>query len=104
MGMGEPLQNYAETMKFMRIIHDPDGLDLGARRITVSTSGIVPRIDALADETSAGQPRRLAARAERRDALATLVPINRRYPIAICSSRSTATSRRRDGGSPSNMP
>ena len=42
MGMGEPLQNYAETMKFINIVHDPDGLDIGARRITVSTSGIVP--------------------------------------------------------------
>ena len=38
MGMGEPLQNYAETMKFINIVHDPDGLDIGARRITISTS------------------------------------------------------------------
>src|SRR5690625_2414932 len=50
MGMGEPLQNDKETMKFINIIHDPRGLNFGARRITVSTSGIVPRIDALADE------------------------------------------------------
>jgi 23S rRNA (adenine2503-C2)-methyltransferase len=50
MGMGEPLQNYAETIKFINIVHDPNGLDIGARRITVSTSGIVPKIDALAAE------------------------------------------------------
>jgi len=50
MGMGEPLQNYAETMKFVGIINDHRGLNFGARRITISTSGIVPRIDALAKE------------------------------------------------------
>ena len=62
MGMGEPLQNYAETMKFIRIVHDPDGLDIGARRITVSTSGVVPKIDALAEEPSATQFGGLPAR------------------------------------------
>ena len=81
MGMGEPLQNYAETMRFLQIIHDPDGLDLGARRITVSTSGIVPRIDALADETL---PVNLAVslHAPNDEMRSSLVPINRRYPIA----------------------
>ncbi len=81
MGMGEPLQNYAETMRFLQIIHDPDGLDLGARRITVSTSGIVPRIDALADESL---PVNLAVslHAPNDEMRSELVPINRRYPIA----------------------
>lgn len=82
MGMGEPLQNYAETMRFLRIIHEPDGLDLGARRITVSTSGIVPRIDALADEPL---PVNLAVslHAPNDEMRSELVPINRRYPIAM---------------------
>ena len=82
MGMGEPLQNYAETMKFIRIIHDPAGLDVGARRITVSTSGIVPKIDALADE-----PLQLnlavSLHAPDDELRSRLVPINRRYPIAV---------------------
>ena len=81
MGMGEPLQNYAETMRFIRIIHDPAGLDIGARRITVSTSGIVPKIDALAEE-----PLQLnlavSLHAPNDELRSTLVPINRRYPIA----------------------
>jgi 23S rRNA (adenine2503-C2)-methyltransferase len=81
MGMGEPLQNYAETMKFIRIVHDPEGLDIGARRITVSTSGVVPRIDALADE-----PLQLnlavSLHAPGDELRSRLVPINRRYPIA----------------------
>lgn len=81
MGMGEPFQNYAATMKFVGIIHDPAGLNLGARRITISTSGVVPRIDALAAE-----PYQVnlavslhAPTDELRD---QLVPLNKRYPIA----------------------
>jgi 23S rRNA (adenine2503-C2)-methyltransferase len=81
MGMGEPLQNYAETMKFIGIVHDPEGLDVGARRITVSTSGIVPKIDALASE-----PLQLnlaiSLHAPDDELRSQLVPINRRYPIA----------------------
>ena len=82
MGMGEPLQNYAETMRFIRIVHDPAGLDIGARRITVSTSGVVPRIDALAAE-----PLQLnlavSLHAPNDELRSELVPINRRYPIAV---------------------
>jgi 23S rRNA (adenine2503-C2)-methyltransferase len=81
MGMGEPLQNYAETMKFINIVHDPAGLDIGARRITVSTSGIVPKIDALAAE-----PLQLnlavSLHAPGDELRSRLVPINRRYPVA----------------------
>jgi 23S rRNA (adenine2503-C2)-methyltransferase len=81
MGMGEPLQNYVEMMKFINIIHDPHGLDIGARRITVSTSGIVPKIDALAEE-----PLQLnlaiSLHAPDDELRSRLVPINRRYPIA----------------------
>jgi 23S rRNA (adenine2503-C2)-methyltransferase len=81
MGMGEPLQNYAETMKFINIVHDPAGLDIGARRITVSTSGIVPKIVALAEE-----PLQLnlavSLHAPDDELRSQLVPINRRYPIA----------------------
>ena len=97
MGMGEPLQNYAETMKFINIVHDPDGLDIGARRITVSTSGIVPKIDALAEE-----PLQLnlavSLHAPRDELRSQLVPINRRYPIATLMAavdRYVAKTRRR---------
>lgn len=97
MGMGEPLQNYAETMKFINIIHDPRGMNFGARRITVSTSGIVPRIDALADE-----PLQInlavslhAPNNELRD---QLVPINGRWPVqdllAACDRYIAKTGRR----------
>ena len=69
-------------MKFIGIIHDPHGLDIGARRITVSTSGIVPKIDALAEE-----PLQLnlavSLHAPSDELRSRLVPINRRYPMAV---------------------
>lgn len=81
MGMGEPLQTYQPTMKMVEILHEPLGFDFGARRITISTSGVVPKIDALA-----GEPYQVnlavslhAPDDELRD---QLVPLNRRYPIA----------------------
>ena len=50
MGIGEPFDNYANIMNFIRIINDPAGIAIGARHITVSTSGIVPRIYDYANE------------------------------------------------------
>jgi len=80
MGMGEPLQNYAETMKFVGILNDPKGFNFGARRITISTSGIVPKIDALAEEPY--QVNLAVSIHAPNDALRdTLVPINRRWPV-----------------------
>lgn len=81
MGMGEPLANLDATLGSLRWLHDPDGFDLGARGITVSTVGLVPGIRRLADE---GLPVTLAvslhaATDELRD---DLVPVNRQHPIA----------------------
>jgi len=81
MGMGEPLANLEAVVDAIRIVHDGLGLNLGARRITVSTSGLVPQIDALAES---GLPVGLALSLhattdELRD---RLVPLNRRWPIA----------------------
>ncbi len=50
MGMGEPFLNYNETLKALKALNDPDGFDLAARRIAVSTSGLVDRIQRFADE------------------------------------------------------
>jgi len=80
MGMSEPLQNYAETMKFINIIHDPRGLNFGARRITISTSGIVPRIDALADEPYQVNLA-VSLHAPNNDLRSQLVPVNNRWPV-----------------------
>ena len=50
MGIGEPLDNYENVVKAIRILNNPKGLAIGARHISVSTSGIVPKIYSLADE------------------------------------------------------
>jgi len=80
MGMGEPLANYEAVMAGIRLLLSPEGLGLGARRITVSTSGIVPGIERLAGEgLQLGLAISLhAATDEVRD---RIMPINRRYPI-----------------------
>jgi 23S rRNA (adenine2503-C2)-methyltransferase len=80
MGMGEPLVNLPAVLSAIRILHDGHGLNLGLRRITVSTSGIVPQIRALA---AARMPLGLAVSLhattdELRD---QLIPVNRRWPI-----------------------
>lgn len=80
MGMGEPMANLRSVLDAIRIVHDPLGLNLGARRITVSTSGLVPQIRELAAEDLAlGLAVSLHATTdELRD---ELVPVNRRWPI-----------------------
>ena len=80
MGMGEPLANYGALMDAIRILRDPRGLNMGARRITVSTSGLVPQIRKLAGEgLQLGLAISLHATTdELRD---RLVPVNRRWPL-----------------------
>lgn len=80
MGMGEPFHNYAATMRFVGILNDHQGFDFGARRITISTSGIVPFIDKLAAEPI--QVNLAVSIHAGNDALRSdLVPINQRWPI-----------------------
>ena len=61
MGMGEPLANLANVLRAIRIINAPWGLGIGARHITVSTSGLAPQIRKLADEPAAEPARHLAS-------------------------------------------
>jgi 23S rRNA (adenine2503-C2)-methyltransferase len=81
MGMGEPLANYANLWQALHTLTDPAGINLGARKITVSTVGLVPGIDRFAQEEM--QINLAVSLHAPNDALrATLVPINQRYPIA----------------------
>jgi 23S rRNA (adenine2503-C2)-methyltransferase len=80
MGMGEPLANYGEVLPALRILLDDHGFGLSKRRVTVSTSGLVPFMDRLYDEVDCALAVSLHAP---NDALRnTLVPINRKYPLA----------------------
>jgi 23S rRNA (adenine2503-C2)-methyltransferase len=80
MGMGEPLYNYENVAKAMRIVMDGEGIALSRRRITLSTSGVVPMMDRAGAELGVNLAVSLhAVRDELRD---ELVPLNRKYPIA----------------------
>ena len=80
MGMGEPLQNYGALVPALRIMLDDHGYGLSRRRVTVSTSGVVPMIDRLRDDCPVALAVSLHAPD---DALRDdLVPLNRKYPIA----------------------
>jgi len=79
MGMGEPLANEEGVHESLSSLTDPDGLKLSRRRITLSTSGLVPQIDRLGEVASVNLAISLHAAENRlRD---TLVPINRKYPL-----------------------
>ncbi|MFX3680949.1 MAG: 23S rRNA (adenine(2503)-C(2))-methyltransferase RlmN [Hyphomicrobiales bacterium] len=80
MGMGEPLYNYEHVRDAMQVFTDGDGLSLSKRRVTLSTSGVVPKIGPIGEETGAMLAISLhAVTDELRD---VLVPINKKYPIA----------------------
>ncbi len=80
MGMGEPFDNYDSVAKTVKLLVSPDGYDLSKRRVTVSTSGIVPNIIKMANEIDGSLAVSLHAC---NDKLRTdLMPINRRYNLA----------------------
>jgi 23S rRNA (adenine2503-C2)-methyltransferase len=82
MGMGEPFRNYDAVMKSIRLLMHPDGLHIGARKITVSTVGDVPGIRRFAQE--AWQVRLAVSLQAANDKLRSkLVPLNRTYPVAM---------------------
>lgn len=80
MGMGEPLHNYDAVMTAVDILRDPSGLALGAKRITLSTVGVVPGIVRLADEA---RPIHLAVslHGATQEERAALVPVARKWPL-----------------------
>lgn len=80
MGMGEPLYNFDNVRDAVEILSDGEGLSLSKRRITVSTSGVVPEIERLGAE--AGAALAISLHAVRDDLRNQLVPLNKKYPIA----------------------
>jgi len=80
MGMGEPLENYDEVMRSVRILNHPDGYNIGIRHLTISTCGIAPAIERLAEEDI--HPRLAVSLNAPANSLRTkLMPINKKYPI-----------------------
>ena len=81
MGMGEPMHNYRNVWTALRLLTDADAFGLGARHITLSTVGLIPMIDRMADE---GLQIALAVslHAPNDELRSSLVPLNSRYPVA----------------------
>ena len=97
MGMGEPLANYDNLMQAIQLLNSPDAYGLGARNITISTSGLVPGIERLSKE-SIQLNLAVSLHASKDDLRDRLVPINKKYPleklIPACRAYVTATNRR----------
>ena len=97
MGMGEPLYNYENVAAALKIVMDPEGLSISRRKITLSTSGVVPTIRRCGAELAVNLAVSLHAVSDAvRD---TLVPINRKWPIAellaVCAAYPGAKNSRR---------
>ena len=96
MGIGEPMANYGEVLAAIRVLNAPDGLGIGARRITVSTCGVVPGIRRLANEgiqIELSVSLHAPTDAQRSE----LMPVNRRWPLAellpACADYTASTDR-----------
>lgn len=97
MGMGEPFDNYENLAKFLRLLHSPEGKNLSYRNMTVSTSGIVPAIEAFAaDFPQVGLAVSLHRMTDK--GRSEIMPVNRKYPVsellAACKRYTDKTGRR----------
>ncbi len=97
MGMGEPLENLDEVVRFLRVVHEGGGAGIGFRHMTVSTSGLVPGIDRLA-ELDLPLTLAVSLHAPNDELRNRLVPLNRRHPLEellpACRRYAEATGRR----------
>ena len=80
MGMGEPFDNYDEVLKSIRILNHPEGLNVGARRITISTSGIIPGIRRQAEEGLQVE-QSVSLHAPNHELRRKLMPVENKYPL-----------------------
>lgn len=80
MGIGEPLDNYDNVIKAIKILNDPKALNIGARHISISTSGIVPRIYDLANE-NLQCTLSISLHATNNQKRSEMMPVNKAYPI-----------------------
>ncbi|MBI3317603.1 MAG: 23S rRNA (adenine(2503)-C(2))-methyltransferase RlmN [Candidatus Omnitrophica bacterium] len=92
MGMGEPLANYENLLKAIRILNAPEGLKIGARRITISTVGLVPMIERLAKENLQVELS-VSLHAPNDELRGKLMPVNRKYPLSELIPAAKAYSR-----------
>ncbi len=97
MGMGEPLHNFDGVVRAIKILTDPNGLAIAPRKITVSTSGLVPKIKAFF-ESGVGVSLAVSLNATTNEVRSKIMPVNKKYPIEEllgCLRELPATKRRK---------
>jgi 23S rRNA (adenine2503-C2)-methyltransferase len=82
MGMGEPLHNYEATVRALRLLTHPDGINLSTRKVTISTSGLVPEIARLGADFNGQIGLAISLHAADDETRSRLMPINKKYPLA----------------------
>ena len=97
MGIGEPLDNYDNVLKFLKLLSDPNGLNLSHRHVSLSTCGLVEKIDRLREE-NLQLTLSVSLHAANNVTRSEIMPVNRRWPIeelmAACDRYTDATHRR----------
>ena len=97
MGIGEPLDNYDNVLRFLELVNSPDGMNISMRHISLSTCGLVPKIDALA-EKKLQISLAISLHGSNDEIRGKIMPVNKAYPIdellACCRRYYAATSRR----------
>jgi len=83
MGMGEPLHNYDATVRALRLLTHRDGIALSTRKVTISTSGLVPEIAKLGEEFQGQIGLAISLHAADDETRTRLMPINKKYPLAV---------------------
>ena len=97
MGIGEPLDNFDNVMRFLELVNSPEGMNISMRHISLSTCGLVPKIDELA-KRKLQLTLSVSLHAPNDQVRGTIMPVNRAYPmdelLAACRRYYDATSRR----------
>ena len=97
MGIGEPLDNYDTVLRFLQLVNSPEGMNIGMRHISLSTCGLVDRIDRLAEE-NLQLTLSVSLHAPTDEVRSRIMPINRKYPVdtllAACRRYFEKTGRR----------
>ncbi len=97
MGIGEPLDNFDNVMRFLELVNSPEGMNISMRHISLSTCGLVPKIDQLA-KRKLQLTLSVSLHAPNDQVRGTIMPVNRAYPmdelLAACRRYYEATSRR----------
>jgi len=83
MGMGEPLHNYESTARSLRLLTHPDGIGLSTRKVTISTSGLVPEIERLGRDFAGNVGLAISLHAADDETRTRLMPINKKYPLPV---------------------